>query len=270
MREATLHPGEQAGGFAGETGAMRDRDGAQATHEIGGRVAGEELAEGLADRQAARDREVAHALGLGERQREEGVAHERAVGDDAPATGAPGEPRREFGRGDAVGPDVRREVALEPGRDERLELGGGRTVGEHERLAAALAAAGGVEEADDVDLGLEGRGGLGGGPGGEHDEPAGITLREADRLVEPRLGVSGRHADAEHQDEVHLRGARSVLAFLGPGLVERRQDGGDLHWEARERVDQRVGHDQRPALRQAWPCAARRASPPAGPQEPAA
>ena len=143
-------------------------------------------------------------------------------------------------------------------------------MGEHQRLAATLTAAGGIEEAEDVDLGFERRGGLGGGTRGEDDESAGIALGEADGFVETGLGVGGRDPGAEHQHEVHLRGARGVLTFVGPCLVERREDGGDLDREARQRVDQRVGHDQRPALRQAWPWAPRRASPPAGPQEPAA
>ena len=145
-----------------------------------------------------------------------------------------------------------------------------RAVGEHERFAAALAAAGGIEEAEDVDLGFERGGGLGGRAGGEDDESARIALGEADGFVETGLCVGGRDAGAEHQHEVHLRGARGVLAFVGPRLVQRRQDGGDLGREAGQRVDQRMGHDQRPALRQACPCAASRASPPAGPQEPEA
>ena len=231
---------------------------------------GEILAKCLAHWQAARDSEVADGLRIGEREFEELIAHERAIGDDATATRSPREPGLEFVDGHAVGPDVDRKVAFEPGGDERFEFSGRCAVCEHERLAATLAAARRVEEAEDVDLGLERGGGFGGRAGGKDNEAARIALGKADGFVEAGLRIFRRDTRAEHQHEVHLRSARGFFAFVGPCLVERREDGGDLDRETRERVNQRMGHDQRPALRQAWPWAAKRASPPAGPQEPAA
>ena len=270
MRQAAAHPFQQAGRLAAQAGGMVDRDGTEAADELGRGVGREELAERLTHRQAARDGEVANGPRVREGELEEIVAYEGAVRDDATAARRPVQPRREFLDGHAVGPDVDREVALEPGRDERFEFGGRLAVREHERLAAAFPSARRVEETEHVDLGFERGGGFAGRPGREDDEAARITLGETDGLVETGLRVVRRDARAEHQHEVHLRGARGFFALVGPRLVERREDGGDLDREARERVDQRMGHDQRPALRQACPWAPRRASPPAGPQEPAA
>ena len=270
MRQAATHPFEDTGGFAAETGTVINGDRTQATDEFGRGVRSEILAERLAHRQAARDSEIADGLQVGERELEEFVAHERTVRDNATAAGSPGEPRLEFVDGHSVGPDIDRKVAFEPGGHERFEFRGRCTVRKHERLAATLAAARRVEEAEDIDLGLKRSGGLGERTRGEDHEAARITLGKTDGFVEAGLGIFRRDARAEHQHEVHLRSARGFLAFVGPRFVERREDGGDLDRETRERVDQRMSHDQRPALRQAWPWAARRASPPAGPQDPAA
>ena len=242
----------------------------QATDEFGRGVRSEILTEGLAHWQTARDSEVADGLRVRERELEEFVAHERTVRDDATAAGSPGEPGFEFIDGHAVGPDVDRKIAFEPGGHERFEFRGRCTVREHESLTAALTATRRVEEAEDVDLGLKRSGSLSSRAGGKDHETARITLGKTDGFVEAGLGILRRDARAEHQHEVHLRSARGFLAFVGPRFVERREDGGDLDRETRERVDQRMGHDQRPALRQAWPWAARRASPPAGPQDPEA
>ncbi len=189
VRQAGTHPLEDTVGFAAHAGTVRDGDRTETADELGGLMRGEVLAEGLADGQAAGDGKVAHGLGLREGLQEEGVAGKRAVGDDAATAGGPVQPGLEFIGGDAVGPDVDRKVAFEPGGDERFELGRRRAVGEHERLAATLAAAGGIEEAEDVDLRLERRGGLGGGTRGEHDEAARIALGEADGFVETGLNA---------------------------------------------------------------------------------
>ena len=221
---------------------MGNRDGLQATDEVCRGMRGEELSERLAHRQATRDGKVADGKRVLERQGEEGLADNRAIRDDPTAASGPTNPRAEFFRAHPMGPKVRRQITFQPRGDEGLELSGMGTIGEHEGLAASLAPAGWVEEAKDVHLGFQGGGGFGRGTGRKDDQAARVTLREADGFIEPRGSVRRGDVRPEHQDDVHLRSARGVFAFLRPCLVERRQGRRDLHRETRERVEDGMRH----------------------------
>ena len=240
--EAGAHPGEQAVRLAAVLGTVDGADGPQAAHEVGGGVAAQELTEGLAHGQAARGGEVAHQLGARPGEAEGRVAVHRPVDDHPVEAAGEGGPGGERADRHAVGPEVGRQVALQPGRDERLELRRVRAVGEHQRLAAALAAARGVEEAGDMDLGLGGGRGVGARPLGEDDEARGVAAGEALGLLEERGRLGGGGAGAEQEDEVELGGADDLVALRGPGMGERRQGLADGHGGAGQRGEEVGGH----------------------------